>query len=171
MLWQVQGMSAVSVVVAPIRATMVSWLVRGVPRRFMLIAAGVAAGSEVYMETEDVDPKKRALARAAIGGISTVGVLLPFSRLHESEADAIGVRFAAGAGYDPRAAVTFWQRMQKANEGRAEPWKWFSTHPSNETRIKALSELAPKYLPLYEEKKAHFEAIENGASDAEIGAP
>ena len=136
-----------------------------------MIAAGVAVGSEVYMEAEEVDPQKRAIARATIGGITTVGALLPFSRLHESEADAIGLRFAAGAGYDPRAAITFWQRMQKASEGRASPPEFLSTHPSSETRIKALSELAPKYLPLYAERKSHYEALESGGIAPEIGAP
>ncbi|WP_221028763.1 M48 family metallopeptidase [Actomonas aquatica] len=141
-----------------------------------MIAVGATALSEVAMEAKDVDSDKRNIVRAALGVGTSVGVMLPFSRLHESEADAVGLRFAAGAGYDPRAAVTFWQRMMKANEGRARPPEWLSTHPSNETRIRKLSELAPQYLPLYEEAKKRIEAAESGEAppplaQREIGTP
>lgn len=144
-----------------------------------LALAGVTALSEIGMEAGEVDDDTRNIARAALGVGATVAVILPYSRTHESEADAIGLRFAAGAGYDPRAAVTFWQRMLKANEGKSRPPEWLSTHPSNETRIKALQELAPQYVPLYEESKARIEAAEMGegseGADAfaggEIGAP
>ncbi len=144
-----------------------------------MIASGITVGSELVMESQDVDDGTRNLARAALGGVTTAGFLLPYSRLHESEADAIGLKFAAGAGYDPRAAITFWQRMQKANEGKASPPEWLSTHPSNATRIRTLSELAPQYLPLYEQAKAKYEGGEIGSTEAtegdladrEIGAP
>ncbi len=144
-----------------------------------MAVAGISALSEIGMEAGEVDDDTRNIARAALGAGATLGLLLPYSRIHESEADAIGLRFAAGAGYDPRAAITFWQRMRKANEGQARPPEWMSTHPSNETRIKALQELAPKYLPLYEESKARIEAAEMGEgsdgvdslAEREIGAP
>lgn len=143
-----------------------------------MLVAGLAAGSEVLMETQEVDPQKRALARAAIGGVTSLGVVLPFSRLHESEADAVGLRFAAGAGYDPRAAITFWQRMQKANAGQSRPPQFLSTHPSSETRIAELTRLAPQYMPLYEQARRRIEEGETGGAAAaptpagrEIGAP
>lgn len=118
--------------------------------------AGIAALTEIGMQAKDVDPEKRAMVMAAYGVGSAVGYMLPFSRLHESEADAVGLRFAAGAGYDPRAAVTFWEKMAKANAGAQKPPVWFSTHPSDEQRIANLRKLAPQYLPLYENAKTQY---------------
>ena len=134
-----------------------------------MFASGVQVGSEMIMDAKDVDPQKRAITRTMLGIGTTVGAILPFSRLHESEADAIGLRFAAGAGYDPRAAVTFWQRMQKANEGQQRPPEFLSTHPSSQTRIANLKRLAPKYLPLYRESKQRWERGE--FAEREIGVP
>ena len=74
---------------------------------------------------------------------------LPNSRLHESEADKIGLELAARAGYDPRAALSVWQKMAAASQGN-EPLEFFSTHPSNATRLNDLAALMPKVLPLYE---------------------
>lgn len=107
-----------------------------------IIAAGLSATADEVMKAKKVEDQKRQIAMAVFGGVAQ-GPMLKFSRDHETEADIIGVRFAAGAGYDPRAAITFWQRMQKANEGRAEPWILLSTYPSNETRIRQLQEIAP----------------------------
>ena len=98
--------------------------------------------------------------------------MLPYSRLHESEADAIGLKYAAGAGYDPRAAITFWQKMGQASEGQSRPPEFLSTHPSGETRIKNLTALAPQYLPLYERVKKEIEEAElEPIAEREIGAP
>jgi predicted Zn-dependent protease len=118
--------------------------------------AGVAALTEIGMQAKDVDPEKRAMVMAAYGLGSAGLYVLPFSRLHESEADAVGLRFAAGAGYDPRAAITFWQKMAKANAGAQKPPVWFSTHPSDEQRIANLQKLAPQYIPLYENAKTQY---------------
>ena len=74
---------------------------------------------------------------------------LPNSRLHETEADKIGLELAARAGYDPRAALSVWQKMAAASQGN-EPLEFFSTHPSNATRLNDLAALMPKVLPLYE---------------------
>ncbi len=118
--------------------------------------AGVGLAAAVAMEAKDVDPAKRNAILAAYGAGSTVGVMLPYSRLHETEADTIGLRFAAGAGYDPRAAAAFWRKMVAANKGRAKPPEFLSSHPAEETRIKNLEQLAPKYLPVYEAAKARI---------------
>ncbi len=68
-------------------------------------------------------------------GIGTqVGILLPYSRLHESEADRLGLIFMTMAGYDPNAAVTFWQRMSQTKKGSSTP-EFLSTHPADATRI------------------------------------
>ncbi|MEO6183279.1 MAG: M48 family metallopeptidase, partial [Verrucomicrobiota bacterium] len=76
------------------------------------------------------------------------GILLPFSRNHESEADQMGIIYMARAGYDPREAVPFWERMSETN-GRQPP-EFASTHPSNATRIENLKSLMPKAVAEYE---------------------
>ena len=84
---------------------------------------------------------------------SQVGVLLPYSRVQETEADRMGVELAARAGYDPRAAVALWQKMAKLSGGGTPP-KLLSTHPSHEDRIKDLTEFSQKVMPLYEQARA-----------------
>ncbi len=76
------------------------------------------------------------------------GLTLPNSRSNESEADLIGLELAARAGYDPKAAVSLWQKMQAASQG--EPPAFMSTHPSSAGRIQALQAAAPQVQALYE---------------------
>lgn len=76
------------------------------------------------------------------------GVILPFSRNHESEADRIGLILMAKAGYDPREAPEFWRRMA-AQSGGQKPPEWASTHPSDERRIKQIEEWLPEALKEY----------------------
>ncbi|HZM36508.1 MAG TPA: M48 family metallopeptidase [Burkholderiales bacterium] len=76
---------------------------------------------------------------------------LPNSRTHETEADRIGVELAARAGYDPRAAISLWEKMAKAGGGG--PPEFLSTHPSHETRISDLREYSRKVMPLYQKAK------------------
>ena len=75
--------------------------------------------------------------------------VLPNSRDNEQEADRIGVELAARAGYDPRAAVSLWNKMTRLSGGNQPP-QWLSTHPSNETRVRDLTEYSRRVLPLYE---------------------
>jgi predicted Zn-dependent protease len=130
--------------------------------------AGVGLAAAIGMEVKNVDPAKRNMALAAYGLGSQVGVALPFSRLHESEADEVGLRFAAGAGYDPRAGATFWQKMAK--QGGAKPPEFLSTHPSDATRIANLQKLAPQFMPLYEQSKAKYQTASKSAEQAEADA-
>jgi predicted Zn-dependent protease len=85
-------------------------------------------------------------------GALAVGGTLAFSRKHESEADYIGIRFAAKAGYDPRAAISFWQKMALASTATKLP-EFLSTHPSQDRRMHDLREWMPQVLPLYEAAK------------------
>ena len=82
-------------------------------------------------------------------GIGTqVGVLLPYSRVHEKEADHLGLVFMAMAGYNPEEAVPFWQRMAAAKEG-ATPPEFLSTHPADSTRIRNIQKLIPEAMYYY----------------------
>ena len=75
-------------------------------------------------------------------------ISLKFSRDDETEADLVGLELAARAGYDPRAGVTLWKKMQAANKGA--PPQWLSTHPAGNTRITEIEKALPLVLPLYE---------------------
>lgn len=84
----------------------------------------------------------------AFGLGAQIGVLLPFSRTHESEADRLGLIFMSIAGYDPNGAVTFWQRMAAQKQGGSPP-EFLSTHPSDETRIRKIRENLPEAMGYY----------------------
>lgn len=93
-----------------------------------------------------------------IGGLGKIastglqlGIGLPNSRLHETEADRIGVELAARAGYDPRAAISLWQKMAQASS--SAPPEFLSTHPSRESRISDLTEYAQRVMPQYEQAR------------------
>ncbi len=85
---------------------------------------------------------------AALGLGAQVGVLMPFGRSQESEADQIGLNIMARAGFNPREAVSLWQNMDKASKG--QPPEFLSTHPSHDTRIKDLNANMPKAIKKYE---------------------
>ena len=76
---------------------------------------------------------------------------LPNSRLHETEADRIGVELAARAGYNPYGTVTLWEKMARASNG--EPPQWLSTHPSSQTRLDDLRNYSARVMPIYESTK------------------
>lgn len=88
------------------------------------------------------DPEQRNLFNLAYGVGSQVGLMLPFSRSHETEADRIGLQIMAIAGYDPVEAAELWKRMKSSNTGQSPP-EFLSTHPSNDTRIANLTNWAP----------------------------
>jgi predicted Zn-dependent protease len=81
-----------------------------------------------------------------------VGVLLPYGRQHESEADLVGLTYMARAGFDPRESVALWRNMAEA--GRGQPPEFLSTHPSHGTRIQDLNRNIPAAMGLYEEAVA-----------------
>jgi predicted Zn-dependent protease len=100
-----------------------------------------AGGVAVAVATQNQTPEKQAMWNQAFGIGSQVGVMLPFSRDHESEADMIGLNLMAIAGYDPKNAIVVWERMS-AKGGQAPP-EFMSTHPSNETRIAKITSQLP----------------------------
>lgn len=79
------------------------------------------------------------------------GVLLPYSRMQESEADHLGLIFMAMAGYDPNVAVSFWERMSKSKEGKAPP-EFMSTHPSDQTRINTIKSQIPEAMKYFQNR-------------------
>jgi predicted Zn-dependent protease len=93
--------------------------------------------------------QQAALALLGVG--AQVGILLPFSRAHESEADGMGKSLMAKAGFDPRESVTLWQNMAKAGNGGTP--EFLSTHPSHDTRIRDLREGMDAAVALYEDAK------------------
>jgi predicted Zn-dependent protease len=112
-----------------------------------LQAIGAAAGAS------RMNPMLSQGAMAALGAGAQVGVLLPFSRAHESEADYIGILLAADAGYDPRESVSLWERMEQLSRGGG-PSEFLSTHPSNETRIDQLKKWMPEAMGIYQSRQA-----------------
>jgi predicted Zn-dependent protease len=88
---------------------------------------------------------------AALGLGAQVGVLLPFSRKHESEADYVGILLAADAGYDPREAIGLWERMAALSQGGG-PAEFLSTHPSHGTRIEQLKAWMPEAMAIYQKR-------------------
>ncbi|MCK6548218.1 M48 family metallopeptidase [Myxococcota bacterium] len=96
--------------------------------------------------------KRRQLILGLIGVGAQVGVLLPFSRTQESEADTLGLDLMARAGFDPRHAVSLWQNMERASSGA--PPEFLSTHPSHGTRIENLTARMPEATSLYQQARA-----------------
>ncbi len=109
-----------------------------------LTAAAVLAGS-------DGGDRQTALGLLGLGAQG--GIILPFSRIHESEADRIGLDLIAAAGFDPREAVTLWQNMAEASGGGGPP-EFLSTHPSEDTRIRGLEAQMPEAMERYERARA-----------------
>ncbi len=119
---------------------------QGVLAQIGLVGASIALG------TQGFSPLTSQAAMSALGVGTQVGVLLPFSRAHESEADYIGLLLAADAGYDPQEAVRVWERMQRlAGSKGNQPQEFLSTHPGHETRIQRLTEKMPEALAIYEQ--------------------
>ena len=101
-------------------------------------------GMQIAAAAFELKPIAQKLAMQALG----IGVLLPFSRGHESEADYIGLLLAADAGYDPREAVLLWKRMAESSKGN--PPEFLSTHPAHDTRIQNLQKWMPEAMTRYE---------------------
>lgn len=95
-------------------------------------------GMALSKALEEKPEATQQLFLSSFGAGAQVGLMLPFSRLHESEADRLGLIFMAMAKYDPEVAIPFWQRMAQAKEGKGQTPELLSTHPSDEKRISRL---------------------------------
>lgn len=113
-----------------------------------ILVAGSTIALDVALSRSGVEPSERNLWLGALGLGTQLGVLLPFSRKHELEADHLGLLYMARAGYDPRAAPAFWQRMQELARG-AQPPEFLSTHPHPDRRVEELWELMDEALEAY----------------------
>ena len=106
-----------------------------------------SVGSEIFKdEAGKLDNKTKAII-GALGLGATIGVLLPYSRTHEMEADRIGQLYMAKAGYDPLESIRLWERMAKINKPPIPVW--LSTHPADQDRIQNLIKLLPEAQKLY----------------------
>ena len=104
---------------------------------------------EIALAQKPQETQNLFMATYGIG--SQLGAMLPWSRQQETEADQYGLIFSAMAGYDPREAIPFWQRMSDAGGGK--PPEFLSTHPSDETRLRKLKQFMPEALKYYNGRK------------------
>ncbi len=121
----------------------------GGQRMSQQMATNVALAGLAAVGLSGMDSNKKTIIMAALGAGATYGLILPFSRKHETEADEIGLKLMAKAGYDPRESVNFWDRFSQASAGKAPP-EFLSTHPNSENRRDHLQELIPGVLPDYQ---------------------
>ena len=109
---------------------------------------GVQTVTQLLAGMASSNPATVQLVAAALGAGAQVGVLLPWGRAQESEADHVGLILAAKAGYDPRAALDLWKRMAEAAKGQRPP-EFLSTHPAEATRIQQIEGWLPEALTHY----------------------
>ncbi|MCI5058459.1 MAG: M48 family metallopeptidase [Flavobacteriales bacterium] len=109
--------------------------------------AAVAGGVGLAVALNEKPEQTKNIFLAAYGATTGLGIL-KYSRMHESEADKLGLVFMAQAGYDPDKAVGFWERMAK--QGGANVPEFLSTHPSHETRIQKIKEFLPEARRYYQ---------------------
>ncbi|NLL14565.1 MAG: M48 family metallopeptidase [Fibrobacter sp.] len=121
--------------------------------QLLLVQLGGMALSEALSEQPQLTQQ---LALIAFGVGTQVGVLLPYSRIQESEADRLGLIFMAMAGYDPNEAVGFWHRMEKLG-GPSVP-EFLSTHPSTENRMRDIRRLIPEAMKYYQKQSLKFKS-------------
>ncbi len=129
----------------------------------MIVQTGMAAAA-----ISIADPSQRGMILGALGLGTQLGVVLPFSRGMESEADEIGTIYMAQAGYDPAEAERFWKRFASVKTGSAQPPEFLSTHPADATRINQIRRLLPKAQAIYQRNPNKYGI---GISFASTGQP
>jgi len=110
-------------------------------------AQAVGTGLAVALSNKPAETQQLFLAAFGVG--AQAGLLLPYSRKHELEADRYGLWWAAMAGYNPQEAISLWQRMEKASQGAGKPPEFLSTHPSEGTRIEQIQKYLPEAMKYY----------------------
>ena len=125
------------------------------------VISGRGALGAAVVENKTESPQVRQMFELAYGGGTTLLRVLPHSRSAESESDRMGALYAAKAGYDPRASITFWKKMvaQKQKAGAAAGGKMsalLSTHPADEKRIADLQAMMPEMVPIYEQNRGRY---------------
>ena len=106
----------------------------------------------------DMDFRQRQTIMGLLGAGATYGVMLPFGRDHEVEADQMGLLYMARAGYDPREAIPFWERMGQA-AANGQPPEFMSTHPSHGTRIQNLQAYMSRAIDEFEKSKGQRASV------------
>lgn len=119
----------------------------------MSLELATQTGTQLLAGLYKGSPEKKQQLLGLLGLGAQYGLALPYSRTQEAEADVIGLKLMAEAGFDPRAAITLWQNMSAAAGGQ-QPLEILSTHPSDTTRINGIGLRLPEMLPLYEKAKA-----------------
>ena len=112
----------------------------------------VSMATSVGVAAVGVASDRPGIAMSGAAAAALLAIKLPNNRTAETEADRIGIELAAKAGYDPRAAVTLWEKMGKVGGGNRQP-QFLSTHPAPENRKQALGALVPRMMPYYESKQ------------------
>jgi predicted Zn-dependent protease len=120
----------------------------------LAMQGAMSVGGEVLKREDGKLSGSARLLLGALGMGGTIGVILPYSRIHEFEADRIGQIYMARAGYDPREAVELWGRMAKIQKPPIPIW--LSTHPADADRIKKLQEFLPDAQKFYDEAKTKY---------------
>jgi len=129
----------------------------------------------IGVATENQQERDKELILTVYGAASTYGVLLPYSRQHESEADQIGMMLMARAGYDPREAPQFWERFANSQRGEKTP-EFLSTHPADERRASDLHNLLPEAMTKYQKVPVKYGigeiiSVETSRAAEESGPP
>jgi predicted Zn-dependent protease len=112
-----------------------------------MLASLVVGGTAAVLAGMGTDSVTTQIVVGALGAGASFGVLLPYSRKHELEADRLGVEYMAQKGYDPREALEFWE--DRTADGEQGPPEFASTHPSGETRIAQISQMMPEAMAVY----------------------
>lgn len=110
-------------------------------------AAGLGLQLGGVLIGQEMESEQAAMVMGVLGLGVQLGYILPYSRIHESESDELGLRYMAAAGYDPREAAELWRNMAK--QGGPNPPEFLSTHPSPQTRVDKLEELAVDAMNTY----------------------
>ena len=125
-----------------------------------LVVLGGLTGLNAYLDNRtELSTEQQAVVLAAVGVGAEVGLVLPYSRKHEREADVIGMMYMAGAGYPPKQSIVIWNRMKRAGSGSSVP-AFLSTHPSYDERHQTLRQWLPQAKRRYERNKLSHDTTE-----------